>query len=157
MDPTASAPDPGIPPHDGLPRSRTLRRRLALGSAALVTIVAGLSVHTQATGAPGDIAGDALYAVLVYLVVAVIAPRVHPVRVGLVALVLCAAVELFQLTGVPLSIASTFPPAALLLGSTFSPVDLLAYAAGIAVVTALDATARRALRARPVGPRTPER
>ncbi|RFA08648.1 hypothetical protein B7R54_04940 [Subtercola boreus] len=142
MDRPPATPDPGSS------RPVRRRRRLALAVAALLTIGVGLGVHFGASGAAADFAGDALYAVLVYLVVAAIAPRLRSVRVGAIAFGLCAAVECFQLTGVPQSISAGFPAAALLLGSTFSPVDLLAYAAGIVVITALDASALTVRRSR---------
>ncbi|MBO9626958.1 MAG: hypothetical protein J7484_11355 [Microbacterium sp.] len=45
------------------------RRRLALAALAAVTVAAGLLVHRGVDGVAGDIAGDALYAVLAYLLV----------------------------------------------------------------------------------------
>lgn len=143
-----TAPVPPAPIRDDphrRPHERT-RRRLALGAGAAVTVVAGLSVHAWATGAVADASGDALYPVLIYIIAAMIAPGISSVRIGSLALLFCVAVELFQLTGVPTGIADHFPPAALVLGSTFSALDLLCYAAGTAVITAVDATARRGRR-----------
>ncbi|QYM63218.1 DUF2809 domain-containing protein [Microbacterium sp. Se5.02b] len=79
------------------------RRRIVLLVLAAVTVAAGLIVHRTVTGVPGDIAGDALYAVLISLLVALVAPRAHPAAVAVIAFAVCAAVELLQLTGLPAS------------------------------------------------------
>lgn len=127
---------------DAPPRQSLRRRRLALLATAVATVAAGLTVHFLLAGPVADFAGDALYAVLVYLVIAFVQPRLPSVSTGAVALLLCAAVETFQLTGIPHDITERFPPAALLLGSTFSGLDLLAYALGAALAAAVDAALR---------------
>jgi hypothetical protein len=74
--------------------------------------------------------GDAMYAALVWVVVAFWAPRVRPSVVTAVAFAVCAVVELAQLTGVPAAVTAAWAPARYLLGATFAAPDLLAYAAG---------------------------
>lgn len=70
----------------------------------MVTVAAGLVVHLALPGSIGtDIAGDALYAVLIYLLVVVLAPRLRPTSVAVIAGTVCVAIELFQLTGLPAS------------------------------------------------------
>lgn len=119
------------------------RRRTLLTLAALATVAAGLIVHGTVHSAAGGFAGDALYAVLIFLLVAVLAPRTSSAIVGGAAFALCSAVEVFQLTGVPAYLSAAIPGAALVLGSTFQWVDLLAYAIGAALAVAVDAGVRR--------------
>jgi hypothetical protein len=127
----------------GSPRGeseRFRRRRVAAALLLLAVIAAGLVVHgalpdTAAT----DIAGDALYAVAAYLAVVLLVPRLPALAVGAIAAAWCIAVELFQLTGLPLEWAARFPPAVLVFGTVFDPRDLVVYVVTIAAVTALDA------------------
>ncbi|WP_166788076.1 DUF2809 domain-containing protein [Cryobacterium glaciale] len=78
----------------------------------------------------GDFAADALYAVLAYLAVSFIAPRLRPQGTATVSYLVCVAIEAAQLSPGPAALADVFPPARLVLGTTFAPVDLLAYAVG---------------------------
>ncbi|MFE3137583.1 DUF2809 domain-containing protein [Streptomyces scopuliridis] len=108
------------------------RTRLVAGGAALVTIGAGLGIRGVGSGG-GDVVkygGDALYTVLVYALVVLVAPRVRALVAGGVALGVSWAVELFQLTGVPGELAARSVVARLVLGSTFNAPDLLWYAVG---------------------------
>ncbi|WP_221583400.1 DUF2809 domain-containing protein [Microbacterium sp. G2-8] len=128
-------------------------RRLILALAALVVIAAGLSVHTLApAGFVGDAAGDALYAALIFLLVAFVVPRWPSWASGSVALVWCVAVELFQLTGLPEQWGAAFRPLALVFGTVFSATDLLFYALGVALAAVVDSVMRRP---RGRGSRTP--
>ena len=122
----------------------TRSRRLVAALLLAATIAAGLLVHgvlpdTAAT----DIAGDALYAVAAYLAVVLIAPRLPALATGAIAAAWCVAVELFQLTGLPLAWGATFPPVMLILGTVFDARDLLVYVVTIVLATAVDALARR--------------
>ncbi|MEY9854236.1 hypothetical protein ABH923_003914 [Leifsonia sp. EB41] len=119
------------------------RRRALLIVAAIATVVAGLTVHETVDSWAGAFAGDALYAVLIFLLVAVVAVRAASAVVGGVAFAVCAAVELFQLTGVPAYLSATIPGVELVLGSTFQWSDLVAYAVGAALAAAVDAGIRR--------------
>lgn len=124
------------------PRSG-IRRRLIAGVLLVATIGAGLLVHaalpdTRAT----DIAGDALYAVAAYLAVVLLAPRLPALAAAAIAAGWCTGVELFQLTGLPLTWGAQFPPVMLVLGTVFDARDLVVYLATIAAVTALDAAIR---------------
>lgn len=131
----------------GNSRSTThpLNVRLGLALTGLAVIATGLAVHFVVTGVTGDVLGGALYAVFVCVLVAFAGPRQHPLTVGVIGFSLCALVEFFQLTGVPLAIAEVFAPAALVLGTTFVPLDFVAYlvgAVGAAVGLALSRAAR---------------
>lgn len=123
------------------PEAAPPRRRTALAAAVVGTLVAGLLV-SRGTGLAADLAGGALYAVLVQLLVLLVAPRTRPLVAGAVALGLCWVVELAQLTGLPATAVDAWAPLHYVLGSTFSAPDLPAYAAGVAAVTAIDATLR---------------
>lgn len=126
--------------------------RWALAAAAAVVVVVGLAAR-QLPGAVGDLAGGVLYAVLVTLLVAVVVPRARPATLGVVALAVCAAVELAQLTGVPATLVDAVPPLRYLLGTTFHAPDLAAYAVGAATaaggLAAARASAARKAQARP--------
>ncbi|WP_239526160.1 DUF2809 domain-containing protein [Microbacterium sp. B35-30] len=124
----ASRPRPGI------------RRRAIAGVLLIATIGAGLLVYRALPGtAATDIAGDALYAVAAYLAVVLVAPRLPPLVVGGIAAAWCTAVELFQLTGLPLVWGAQFAPVTLVLGTVFDTRDLVVYLVTIALATALDA------------------
>lgn len=105
-------------------------------------------MHRFGTGVPGDVVGDALYATLVYLLLALLAPRAPRRIIGALALILCAVVEFLQLTGIPLQIATVFPAAALVLGAGFDQRDLLVYAVAVVVTMIVDVTISRAARGR---------
>ncbi|MEN2742126.1 DUF2809 domain-containing protein [Microbacterium sp. X-17] len=117
-------------------------RRALLIVAAIATVVVGLTVHETVDSWAGAFAGDALYAVLVFLLVAVVAVRAPSAVVGGIAFALCAAVEVFQLTGVPAYLSATIPGVELVLGSTFQWIDLLAYLFGAALAAAVDVGVR---------------
>ncbi|MFB7885687.1 DUF2809 domain-containing protein [Microbacterium sp. NPDC056057] len=123
----------------------TRSRRLVAALLLVVTIAAGLLVHgVRPDTAATDIAGDALYAVAAYLAVVLIAPRLPALATGAIAAAWCVAVELFQLTGLPLAWGATFPPVMLVLGTVFDARDLLVYVATLVLATAVDALIRRA-------------
>jgi len=104
-------------------------------------LVVGLVV-SRGDGLAPDLAGGALYAALVQLLVLVVAPSARTGVAAATALGTCLAVELAQLTPVPAAVVAAWPPAAYVLGSTFVATDLLAYAAGVAAVTAGDVLLR---------------
>jgi hypothetical protein len=112
------------------------------------TVALGLAVHFRGEGAAADPAADALYAVLIYLLVAFIRPHAHSVLIGAVALSFCVAIELFQLTGIPLALNEITPLARLVFGTTFVAADLLSYAAGVVVIASIDHLVRRQVRRR---------
>ncbi|BDV30348.1 DUF2809 domain-containing protein [Microbacterium terricola] len=118
-------------------------RRLTALALLLGVIAAGLLVHaTLPDNAASDIAGDALYAVAAYLAVVLIAPWWSPLVAGAVAAAWCLAIELFQLTGIPLRLGEVFAPAMLVLGTVFDPRDLVIYLVAVGAASALDAVVR---------------
>jgi hypothetical protein len=119
------------------------RRRWVALALLAVTVAAGLGAHAWLPGgAFSDITGDVLYAVAAYLAVVVVAPRLRSLVVGAMALAWCLAVELFQLTGLPLAWGAVFRPVMLVLGTVFDPRDLLVYAVTIVVVYGIDVLVR---------------
>jgi len=111
--------------------ARGPRIRLRLSGLALVIIAAGLAVHRFVAGDVGDILGDALYACLIYVLPAIAFPALRATRLGMIAIAVCAGVELLQLTGLPALWAAVFPPAALIFGTGFDSRDLIVYAVAI--------------------------
>lgn len=118
-------------------------RRGVAAALAVVVVGVGLAVHRWAPGsAASDVAGDALYAVLIYALVVVVAPRAAAVWVAVIAGAWCVAVEVLQLTGLPAAAAAVFPPVALVLGTGFDPRDLLVYVVAVALAALSDAAIR---------------
>ncbi|WP_194422038.1 DUF2809 domain-containing protein [Microbacterium abyssi] len=128
-------------------RSAT-RRRITVACLAVLTVAAGLCVHRFGSGILGDVAGDALYATLIYLVVAFILPRRARSLCAALAIVFCSVIELLQLTDAPARMTGLFPPAVLVVGSGFDRRDLLVYAFAVVFVMLLDALISRSLRRR---------
>lgn len=117
------------------------RPRWRLTLAAALTVPLGLLTRADLP-LPGPIAaygGDALYATLVFFLVALLLPRWPRWRIGLVALGLCYAVELSQLVDAPwLSALRATLPGRLVLGAGFRWDDLACYAAGVALGALVD-------------------
>lgn len=99
--------------------------------AGAFVVAAGLGTARWGTGAAGDALGDALYAVLVLLLVGLAAPRSPLALRAATAVALCWAVEVAQATGGPAAAVGAWPPLRYLLGTTFGWLDLLWYALGV--------------------------
>lgn len=132
------------PRPDGV--AAALRRRAVPAAGAVLTVVAGLSVRSVLTGDLAKYAGDALYALLIFWLVLVVAPRTRGWVAAVVACGFSVAVELFQLTGVPATLGAHSTLARLVLGTTFNAPDLPWYAMGAAAGWAVH---------RLIGPRGP--
>lgn len=105
-------------------------------------------MHRFGSGDLGDMAGDALYAALVYLVFAFLLPRRARSLCGALAIIVCTVIEFLQLTDVSATLTEFFPPAALALGAHFDRRDLLVYAFAVVCAMLLDVVVSRALRRR---------
>ncbi|OWV82971.1 hypothetical protein ATY75_26580 [Rhizobium sp. N122] len=118
-------------------------------AALLVVIVLGLALRRfgYAIDLPFIVVkygGSALWAAMVYLLVALFVARARPAIIAVMALFIAIAVELFRLYHTPWLDAFRLTTAgALLLGRIFSLWNMLAYAIGIAAACACD-PARRA-------------
>jgi hypothetical protein len=146
------ASDGGTTARDQL-RDR-LRPRWVPAVAAVVTVAAGLSVRSVLGGDLAKYAGDALYALLIFWLVLVVAPRTRAWVAAVVAFAVSVAVELFQLTGIPAELGAHSVVARLVLGTTFNAPDLPFYAVGAALGWAVHRAVRstRATRRRRPAP-----
>lgn len=131
-------------------RSATRRRRVAYVVLALITIAIGLLVHVGAwPGTARDVAGDALWAMMIVWWLSAIAPRAGLLTRSAAAYAVCVAVELSQRWETPtLAAIRATRLGHLVLGSDFDARDFLAYALGVGVAVALEALWRGPLRAR---------
>jgi hypothetical protein len=123
------------------------RHRIALAIASIAVIVIGLAVHTLEGEAWAFIA-DALYTVLVYLILRLVFVRAPLWMLAVAAFGFSAVVEVLQLSGLPEQWGEAFPLVRLLLGASFSVVDLVAYALGALAVWLADRAVLRAVGAR---------
>lgn len=119
------------------------RERLPWTVAALASIVLGLGARACLTGWPAKVLGVALWATLVHFLILCLAPRITMRRAFTLCLALSFAVEFFQLSGVPMRLHALHPAFALVFGTTFSALDLPAYAAGAGVGARVHAAALR--------------
>ena len=78
--------------------------------------------------------GDADYAVMVGFLLLTLRPTLSARAIGLGAFAICFALELFQLTGIPVR---TPQPLRFLLGTSFAWHDVVCYAIGAAAVAAI--------------------
>ncbi len=114
----------------------------ARGVIAAVTIGIGLIVHWH--GAPlgqtaRDVAGDALWAAMMFWLVSIVAPGVRWRCAAVIALGICFAVEVSQRYHTPsLDALRGTTIGHLVLGSGFDPRDFAAYTAGVLAAMLLD-------------------
>lgn len=129
------------------------RRRIALAVTIPIVVLVGLTLHSSRSF-EASFAADALYTVLAYLLVALAWPRLRPWWPAAIAFGFSAAVEFFQLTGIPTELADRVPLVALALGERFGWLDVIAYACGAVAAAAVDwAVSHRAARPAGSGPR----
>jgi hypothetical protein len=115
--------------------------------ALAVTVAAGLGVRHVSGCAFGKYAGDALYATAVYWCVVLLRPAVRLLVAAAVAVGICWAIELFQLTPIPARLSSHSTLSRLVLGSTFGGWDMVAYPVGVIVAVAVHSLLRKVSRA----------
>ncbi len=129
------------------------RSRLLLTLLALAVIAVGLASRRGYLPLPavwGNYPGDALWAWVVLLCVAWVRPAIAPGRLVAVSLAIAFAVELLQLYQAPwMQALRAHPLAYLVLGNGFDPLDLLAYAIGIAGAAVVDGVWWRTLHRTP--------
>jgi hypothetical protein len=119
----------------------TFDRRRAFHFILLPFVIAlGLVSRRWPIGVPlyDDALGDALYAVMVYLVIVIVFPGRRVLNVALAAAAICLAIELFKFTGYPHA-WRRFTISRLVFGTSFGVHNLMRYAVGIAVIAAMDA------------------
>jgi hypothetical protein len=124
------------------------RSRVAYGIALVLVIAAGLGSRVFARSLPAIVAtyaGDTLYATMVFVGLAILAPQWSTARLAVTALACSCAIEVSQLYHAPWidGIRAT-PPGALVLGYGFLWSDLACYTVGVALGAAADRLARSA-------------
>lgn len=111
------------------------RNRILYAAAIFAVIAAGLASRRfpgQLPAVLGKYPGDALWALMIYLIVGFIRPRWTSLAVAGVALGICFAVEFGQLYHAPwIDTVRRTTVGHLVLGSAFGSVDLIAYAVGV--------------------------
>jgi hypothetical protein len=120
------------------------RRAVTLALALLAVVGLGILSRRSPIGLHlyDKSLGDALYAIAVYLTLAVLLPRQPPRRVALWAIGCCLVVEAVQLTGIPARHAA-HPLVRWLIGTRFAWEDIACYLVGVAANLALDLKMRR--------------
>lgn len=125
----------------------SLAVRLPYTALAAVTVAVGLAVHyTTAALAPAvrDVAGDALWAMMIFWISGIVAPRARIAIRAALALVVCFAVEASQLLEMKWLVAMrNTTPGHLVLGNGFDARDLVAYSAGVAIAAIGEMAVRR--------------
>ena len=118
------------------------RSRWLIVILALLVIAVGLASRRGLVQFPavlGNYPGDALWAWVVLLCVAWVRPAITRGRLVGVSLVIAFAIEFLQLYQAPwIQAVRANKLAYLVLGNGFDPLDLVAYAAGIALGLAVD-------------------
>ncbi len=130
-------------------------RRVLLVAIGLTIVLGGVS-RLFPLGMPwwDKYVGDMAYAALATFAIAWCWNRAPVLVPPVVALVFCVAVESFQLTGIPLQlnrseVVAVRILAALVLGSTFSWWDILAYGIGVVLAAVVDMRFARSLHTAP--------
>lgn len=103
------------------------RRTVALAIAATIGLGALSRISQIGLVIWDKSAGDIAYAVMVALLLLFVRPRAHPIAVGALAIALCWALEIFQLTGIPARAPYVLQIA---LGTKFSWHDMTCYVIG---------------------------
>ena len=118
------------------------RSRFWLAILILLVIAIGLASRRGYVPFPavlGNYPGDALWAWVVLLCVAWVRPAITRTRLASWSLVIAFAIEFLQLYQAPwMQALRANKLAYLVLGNGFDPLDLVAYAAGIALGLAVD-------------------
>ncbi len=125
-------------------RAPVRRNRFVLWLVLFGVIATGVVSRTVQSGSVlfDKYLGDALYAIMLYVVLALVWPRARAQRLGLAAGLAVLAIECFQLTLIPQQLTHSGRTAlvwlAIALGTEFSGLDIAAYALGIGCAIRLD-------------------
>lgn len=122
---------------------RSANERVLAMVACLVAIGAGLACRYGLSGMAAKYVGVALWSTEVYAIARVVRPFARVSRVAIVTLAVSWGVEFAQLTPVPVWLSSQHVVLRLVFGTTFSVLDLPAYAAGVGLAAAIHAATRR--------------
>jgi hypothetical protein len=132
-----------------MPRpTASLNRARSLGAvAAVVSLALGLGLQLLDRSPLIDVLGSMLYVVFFGLLLLVAWPALRTIVIASVALAGATLLELMQLTAIPDVIVGALPPARLVFGSAFDPLDLVAYVGGALLLVLLLLAIRRPVRA----------
>lgn len=123
------------------------RNRLVYGAIVLAVIALGLASRRYPGLLPaalGKYPGDALWTMMVFFGLAMIAPRWSVARLALGALAISYVVEFGQLYQAPWIMAvRAHPMGHLVLGTAFGWMDLVAYTVGAVVAFVIESAIRR--------------
>lgn len=122
-------------------RSSAMHNRCLISILVILTIATGLASRRFSIfpDALGKYPGDALWAQMVYWLVALCAPAASSIKVALVSLAISYADELSQLYQAPwVNQIRATTLGHLVLGSHFSWLDMLSYTIGIVLIAPLD-------------------
>lgn len=126
------------------------RARTTTGILLVATIAAGLASRALPTWQPDIVtryAGDVLWAVMVFWILALVRPQGGTLRLGLAALAIATVIELSQLHRAPwIEALRQTRLGALVLGSGFLWSDLVCYAFGVGLAMLVDTQWRRGRR-----------
>lgn len=126
------------------------RTRGIYALATLVVLVSGLAVHFGGATLPPDvrdIAGDALWAAMIWCGIGVLVPSWSLARRTASALAVCLGVECSQLWHTPtLDAVRATTLGHLVLGSDFDARDLVSYAGGVLMAALAEYLRRRRTR-----------
>lgn len=122
-----------------------IRQRSTFVALACATIAIGLVVHLRGAALGPvihDVAGDALWAMMIAWWIGALAPRTRLAVRGTAAYLVCAAVEFSQLYHSPmLDAVRATTLGHLILGSDFDARDLVAYGVGVALACLFESAA----------------
>jgi hypothetical protein len=119
------------------------RTRCAAAITAVVVVGLGLALRAVSSGSIAKYGGDALYTLLLLVLVVLVAPRIAPLKAAGSALAVSCVIELCQLSSVPAELSGRSVVARLVLGSTFNPPDFFWYLVGAGVGWFLHAQTRQ--------------
>ncbi len=127
------------PPRSAPPSQRS---RPLIALLILITIAAGLWIRSRYFSFPpfyAKYAGDALWAVVVFLGCGFLHPKLTTARLAALSVVIAWSVEFLQLYHTPwLDAVRSTRLGTLTLGNTFNAPDLIAYVIGIGAISLID-------------------
>jgi hypothetical protein len=117
-----------------------MNKRFIYASVSLLTLLCGISVAfliNQRSFLRG-FAGDILIVIFIYSTIKIFLKDQSPIGVAVGVLSFALSVEFIQYTGLPKYFNPGSMVTILTLGSTYDPLDIAAYAGGVAVIYLVD-------------------
>ena len=110
----------------------------------IMTIIIGISSRVFETGNPvfDKYLGDALYAILIYLLLGFLWDEIRPIIKLIISTIVVLMIEIFQISGIPLQLSQSdnilLRIISILIGTEFSFYDIYAYIIGLVIMYLLD-------------------